>query len=151
MRKKAGRATYGYIAPFIWGDLSLNYFLGTVRGAEKHDANLICVLGQVPNDTENDNASANIAYDLINKRLRDGLIIWASHYGQYLSKTELEEFYQKFTGIPIVSISDFIQNSPAVLMENRNGLAKLVDHFVKVHGYTKIAFIPGEKYHRSSR
>ncbi|NMB42994.1 MAG: hypothetical protein GX995_02540, partial [Clostridiales bacterium] len=85
------RQTYGFITPYIWGDLSLNYLKGTVKGAETHDINLICVIGQTPKDPENHNASANIAYELINKRLRDGLIIWASHIGQYLTEEELDQ------------------------------------------------------------
>lgn len=147
---QAKRLTYGFIAPYIWGDLSLNYLKGAVRGAEVHDVNLICVLGQTPKDPENHNASANIAYELVNKRLRDGLIIWASHFGQFLTKNELAEFYQKFSGIPLVSLSEVVEDKPAVVMDNCNGIIMLIDHLVEVHGYSKIGFIRGPEYHRYS-
>ena len=144
------RLTYGFVAPYIWGDLSLNYLKGTVKGAETHDINLICVIGQTPKDPENHNASANIAYELINKRLRDGLIIWASHIGQYLTEEELDQFYKKFEGIPIVSLGEVIGDYPAVAMDNHDGIVKLIDHLVEVHGYQKIGFIRGPEYHEAS-
>lgn len=144
------RQTYGFITPYIWGDLSLNYFKGAVKGAEEHDVNLICVIGQTPKDPVNHNSSANIAYKLVNKRLRDGLIIWASHFGQFLTEEELALFYQDFSGIPLVSLGKEIESNPAVAMDNRNGIIMLIDHLVSVHGYSKIGFVRGPAYHEAA-
>ncbi|TCK88009.1 signal transduction histidine kinase [Natranaerovirga hydrolytica] len=141
------RMNIGYVTPFIWGDISLTYLKGAMQVTEEHNANLICIIGQKPKDPHNNNSSANIIYDFIDKKNVNGLIAWASHYNQYLTSEETLAFFKKFSEIPIITISNRINNIPALITDNENGIHSLVSHLYNVHGYKKIAFVRGPSYH----
>ncbi|TCT13866.1 signal transduction histidine kinase [Natranaerovirga pectinivora] len=145
------RTTLGFITPFIWGDIGLSFFKGAAAFSSEQDVNLICIIGQKPNDPTNNNFSANIIYDLVDARNVDGLITWASHYEEFLTTEEVIEFFAKFKNLPVITIANKIKDFPAVLMDNDDGISSLVDHLYQVHGYTKIGFVRGPEFHNSAK
>ena len=67
--------------------------------------------------------------------------------GNYIEHHEMISFFNKFKPLPMVSFGMRIENIPSIIVENKNGMRQLVDHFIENHGYSKIAFIRGPENH----
>ncbi|MGI5058764.1 helix-turn-helix domain-containing protein [Treponema pectinovorum] len=92
----------------------------------------------------------NEIYKLVNSENLDGLISWASSIGNGISQEELTAFHRKFGTLPFVTIGQKILNNPDVSFDAYTGMKALTEHFIKVHGAKRLAFIRGPKNHKAS-
>ena len=92
----------------------------------------------------------NSIYRLANSRNLDGLISWGSAIGSSVPAEELLNFHKQFQNLPYVTIAHKIPGHPCVAFDAYSGMAKLVRHFITVHGASQIAFIRGPEYHVSA-
>ena len=92
----------------------------------------------------------NSIYRLANSRNLDGLISWGSAIGSSVPAEELLNFHKQFQNLPYVTIAHKIPGHPCVAFDAYSGMAKLVRHFITVHGASRIAFIRGPEYHVSA-
>jgi signal transduction histidine kinase/DNA-binding LacI/PurR family transcriptional regulator/CheY-like chemotaxis protein/HPt (histidine-containing phosphotransfer) domain-containing protein len=152
-RKDEKRPTIGYIIPFIWGELSYQYYSGIVKAAEAYNVNLISINGQKIEETGPHIIQANVVYNLVSDRVFDGIIMWGSPYNEYLSDAKWKILERIIGNLPMVSFSSPIKDYPVILTDDRQGLRDLMAHLVEHHGFKKIAFIAGPEssYHAEWR
>ena len=80
--------------------------------------------------------------------LLDGLITWASSLNGYLPNAKIQELFASLAPLPMVDIGYLdIPGVPCIRIDNTYSIHLLVEHLVKAHGFTKIAFV-GSRYSR---
>lgn len=136
------KITIGYIAPFIWGDLTSSLIKGISEKAEQLDVNLICIMGQNLSDTSKEfTRQANTVYDLVDKEYIDGIVMWSSEITKDSAQSEIKKFYDKFESIPIVNVVNPVENGCNVFANDKKGIRVIMEHLILDHKYQKIGFI----------
>ena len=85
----------------------------------------------------------NMMYHLVDPTRLDGIVSVTSSLQLPLSSDDLIQFLARLQSVPLVSLGLAMPGVPAIQIDNRNGFQALLDHFVHVHGYRRIAFMCG--------
>lgn len=109
---------------------------GVVNGAKIMDVDLIAFVGGILGKDDK-----NIMYQFCNKNNFDGIITWAT------SDTDFLDYFSRFKGIPLVSLSLEIPGFPCISIDSYSGMKDAITHLIKEHGFRKIAFIRGPLHH----
>jgi signal transduction histidine kinase/DNA-binding LacI/PurR family transcriptional regulator/AraC-like DNA-binding protein len=141
------RPTVGYLAPRIGDNVSQALWSGVVDAAREQDVHLICFAGEVLSEATGPSSPANIAYELANARMVDGLVSWASSLGGSLDHEGIASFHRRYYPLPIVSITLPMAGIPSVSIDSYQGLRDVMAHLIEVHGYRHLAFIRGPEGH----
>jgi len=81
----------------------------------------------------------------------DGLILLTGYIVQGFSLDKISRELSAFRGkIPVISISYAIPGIPTIMTDNVHGICCAVDHLIKVHDMSKIAFVTGPEWHPES-
>jgi signal transduction histidine kinase/DNA-binding LacI/PurR family transcriptional regulator/AraC-like DNA-binding protein/DNA-binding response OmpR family regulator len=146
-KRRGTKPTIGYLAPRVGDNVSQAIWTGVVDTAREHGANLICFAGDRLRDPDGSSPPDNVAYDLINTQVVDGLISWASAVGGFLEYDQVVRFHRRFHPLPVVSITLPMEGIPTVLIDSYQGMQDLLAHLIEFHGYRRLAFIRGPKGH----
>jgi DNA-binding LacI/PurR family transcriptional regulator/anti-anti-sigma regulatory factor len=117
-------------------------WLGVADAAKERGANLICYPGGILHDPKGFGAQANVLYDLVDVEHLDGLIVWGV-VGARRRTEEYLKFIERYTPLPIVSVSMALEGIPSVLTDNYDGMGQVVAHMIEAHDYQKIVYIKG--------
>ena len=78
--------------------------------------------------------------------LLDGLITWASSLCEFLPSQKILDTFSSLSPLPMVDIGYLdIPGVPSIRIDNEYSINLLVEHLVKTHGFSRIAFI-GSNY-----
>jgi len=113
--------------------------------AKKHDIDLMFFCGSPFEAPQSDVSHYNSIYNLVNTSKLDGLIIATSSLGNYIGKTRLEKYINRYANIPTVSISFEYPDYQTIQIDNAGSIRKILDHLIVYHGYKDIALITGPK------
>lgn len=114
-----------------------------MRYAADNDVNLIIFPGGALESRVAFENHQNVIYDFVNRNNLDALVIATGTLSNFVGIDKFRAFLERFKGIPIVSISIKLEGFPSILIDNRAGVAEMIDHMVTVHNYRRIAFIRG--------
>lgn len=89
--------------------------------------------------------SRNIAYELFDPSLFDGVVICGGTLGNAISPERFAAFCDRFSSIPMVSVGSAGTKVPRVLVDNDRGMREIVLHLLRDHRYTRVAFISGPR------
>ncbi|MBN1409637.1 MAG: EAL domain-containing protein [Spirochaetales bacterium] len=142
-RESKNRPVIGLLADHLIDEYSLNIFLSINETVKKENIDLFCFLGSAIDSPYEYNKQKNVIYDQVHPRLLDGLIVISSAIGNFVDKWRMQEFLKQYSAIPRVSVGMTIPGIPSVVVDNSMGIYDLVEHFIKIHKSTKIAFIRG--------
>jgi DNA-binding LacI/PurR family transcriptional regulator len=119
-------------------------WLSMVKASKLYNINLFIFSGgAIENSPYNPyEKNANIIYDLANKNYIDGLVINCI-IGNFISKDSFNQFCNKYSPIPVVSIIGPIKGFPDVHVNNKIGMENIILHLINNHGHKKLAFIRG--------
>lgn len=92
----------------------------------------------------------NAIYHLIDIKKLAGIVI-AGSLGNFISESEFQRFYLKFTTIPLVCLGSGISSAPTVIVDNIHGMRELISHLVGHHRCRKIAFIRGPEANQEAQ
>lgn len=87
--------------------------------------------------------SRNIAYELLDPGKIDGLVFCGGTLGNGISAEKFAAFCRRFTSVPVISVGPAGSGIPRILVDNNQGMRDMVNHLIRDHKYTKIAFISG--------
>lgn len=90
-------------------------------------------------------------FDLFDPSRFDALILYAGAIGQHSDDHALRDFLRRFAPLPVCLISAHLDGYPAVLADNRCGMARLAEHVVQQHGPGPFAWIGGPPRHHESQ
>ena len=95
-------------------------------------------------------AAANALYDLVDRGVLDGLVIWASSLGTYIGPDALLSFCRRFLPLPIISIGVALPGMPGIVLDSYGGMRAALTHLIEAHGCHRLAFIRGPVAHREA-
>lgn len=97
-------------------------------------------------DTKNGRGEANII-NLIPYENFDGFIICHDTFQNKDAVRQMFQYIKERTKVPVITLRRPWEEYPCVLSKNNGAICNLVQHFVDVHGFEKIAFLSGPKDH----
>lgn len=142
-----GRLTVGFLLASLHIGASRALWPGLLDAAERRDINLISFPGGRLHASNAFESQRNLIFDLASPQCLDGLITWASSLGGVLSPGETSAFHQRYQGLPMVSLAQFIDGLPTVALDSYLGMRALLKHLIQDHGYTRLAFVRGPEEH----
>ncbi len=147
-KRQNRRPTIGMLiqSPAVSPQLELEW-RGVVDMAREQDANLVCFSGGALLSPREFEAQANVLYDLASTEQLDGMVIWASNVGTYITPEQVQEFLGRFHPLPVVSGAYVVPGIPSVLQSNTQGMRQAMLHLIEVHGCRRIAFLRGPENH----
>ncbi|RPI87268.1 MAG: helix-turn-helix domain-containing protein [Chloroflexi bacterium] len=141
------RPTLGFLLASLHTGSSRALWPGLLDAAERHNVNLISFPGGRLNASIAYESQRNLVFDLANSESIDGLVTWASSLGGVLSPSETSAFHQRYQGLPMVSLAQFMEGLPTVALDSYQGMRSLLKHLIEVHGFERLAFIRGPEEH----
>lgn len=144
------RKRIGFLFASIHTGSALNLWTSLVQDMSSFEDAFFIFPGGRLNVVDDSEYLRNSIYSLANKQNLDGLISWGSAIGSATPVQELNRFHYSFEDLPYVTIAHKMPGHSCVNFNAYNGMAKLVKHFIEVHGCKKIAFIRGPSHHVSS-
>ncbi|MCK4907374.1 MAG: GGDEF domain-containing protein [Spirochaetes bacterium] len=142
-KKPESRPTIGLLIGQIDGRYQSALWPAVRNVAQKNNVNLMVFTGKSLNSPNMFEAQHNIVYNLPCKNTIDGLVIVSGSLGNYVSYNVLKDFCYRYQPLPMVNIAMPVENIPTVMVDNKSGMRQIITHFIKDHGYRKIAFIRG--------
>lgn len=138
----------------LGGSMTSFYQSGIIKGAvevcNELDFNLITYMGGPIDNPDKTEQTRDTVFNLVDPDLFDGIIIPTGSHTRYISESDRDKFLKRFNSIPIVNISGLLDSVINVAVDFQTGIKELLEHFIDVHGYKRIAFIRGPKNHPSS-
>jgi sigma-B regulation protein RsbU (phosphoserine phosphatase) len=107
------------------------------------NCDLLVFAGKAPDSPLEEESRYNTIYGLARAELLDGIIVTSGTLSNYIGKEAFAEFCAAYSGIPLVSISQPMENRDSVVIDNYSGMKEAVSHLTGGHGLTRIAFIRG--------
>ncbi|WP_407426923.1 LacI family DNA-binding transcriptional regulator, partial [Treponema sp.] len=144
------RHRIGFILATIHAGSALKLWHKLAARAERDSGAFFVFPGGKLEKKTGDENLRNDIYKLVNSSNIDGLISWASSISGSVSVKEIEEFHGQFQSIPFVTIGQKVSGHPCAEFDAYIGMKELVQHFIKVHGVKKIAFLRGPETHTSA-
>jgi signal transduction histidine kinase/DNA-binding LacI/PurR family transcriptional regulator len=141
LRKGNARPTIGLFIAEIHRPYNIQQWRGISDGARRRGIDLMCFPGGLLRARNEDDAQANILYELASDERLDGLVIWTAGFDSYLTPSEVEAFSSRYRPIPVVGVENPISGIPSILMDNYDAIHEIISHLVEVHGYRRIAYI----------
>ncbi|MBN2531964.1 MAG: response regulator [Spirochaetales bacterium] len=143
--KSKDRPTIGFLIPNLLGEYFEIQWFSVIQSAVEADANLIIFSPFMFLTNINNKKEFIKTFEFAGKENVDGVIISSGAMRGYFTIEELKFLCTFFTDIPVVSLSEQFENIPSIRIDNKQGMRELIEHFVRDHGYRKIAFIKGTK------
>jgi DNA-binding LacI/PurR family transcriptional regulator/AraC-like DNA-binding protein len=125
-----------------------NFFLeelqkGFIDYAGEKDVNLVFLIGGRIDSPYVHEKNRNSIYDFpLNERI-DGIICLSHMLSAFIDRERMKEFILKRSGVPILSSGLEIEGIPSMVIDNRAGMADLINHLILSHGRRRIAMIRG--------
>jgi signal transduction histidine kinase/DNA-binding LacI/PurR family transcriptional regulator/AraC-like DNA-binding protein len=110
---------------------------GIAEVARENDLNVIYVAGE-----DIDESPQAKLYTLLEPDHLDGLIVWNTFVTQHRNNQQIQEFYDRFVNLPIVSIEKKLERFSCISVDYARGIHEIINHLVQFHGFRHIAYIP---------
>lgn len=136
------RKTIGIQIDYLEGGFSDGVWTELSRNIEAKGYRFVLFAGKTLRSTIPLDYQFNRVYNFISPHTVDGLIITFG-LDFFTSKEELRSIISEFGSIPIVSLSEILEEIPSVSIDNRKAIIKVAEHLYRVHNRKKIAFISG--------
>ncbi|MBN2802436.1 MAG: GGDEF domain-containing protein [Deltaproteobacteria bacterium] len=93
-------------------------------------------------------------YDIVEEFARnshlDGVIVFSGSMTEHHGNSFTKEFCKKLSEIPLITVSEKVEDYPSILVENGSGVLSMVEHFVTHHNLNRIAFVRGPHDHQEA-
>ncbi|MBN2440931.1 MAG: substrate-binding domain-containing protein [Spirochaetales bacterium] len=139
------RPRIGFYIPNLIGEYFENQWFIINQAAIEADVNLIIFSPLMFITNSEYQKMYSHIFDYGGKENVDGLIISTASFHCYFENREINKLLTNNTDIPIVSIGELIPGISSILIDNYTGMKELVRHFIKDHGYKRVAFIRGKE------
>lgn len=141
-RRKTLAVLIDHLDPMVGG------YAGQLQAAfdaecRKLDQDLLMVVGRSLGGPGPHELAQNTAYDLIRPGSVDGVVLVAGGLASFSGVERLAEYCDKLRPLPLCSVGLQIPGVPSIVIDPRPGLWDLIEHLVRKHACSRIAFIGG--------
>ena len=116
---------------------------GVDASCRARDFELLIVVGRPFDHPDPVSRIHNGIYELLDKNSADGVIFLSASLSAYTGPERIASFRERFGALPVCSVGVEVPGIPSIVVDNRPGMAALVEHLICVHGKRRIAFIGG--------
>lgn len=116
---------------------------GAAAEAARRGATLVALPGGIIGGPTRNGVVRNYIYDLVRASNFEGAIVLSGTLGNQLGPGAVAEVIAAFGDVPVVSIGVPIAGHSSVLVDNKSGMRRAIEHLARDHGYRRIAFIRG--------
>ncbi|HYH03196.1 MAG TPA: substrate-binding domain-containing protein [Bacillota bacterium] len=142
------RPTIALVSTPVWSwPLGLSMMDGLADASLEENVNFVCFQG--PYDPSSKNP-ANLVFDMIDKSILDGIVIFGSSLSSRIGLKEMLELCERLRPLPIVSIGSSYPGIPGIIIESYREMFEAVSHLIEIHHCRQIAFLQGPKDHYDS-
>lgn len=124
--------------------IGLEYINYMMKACEDYDINFINMGQAVKYSLFDDiNFIQNYTkyFKFMKKPFIDGLVTWTSSFWDYMSEDKIIKTFSELSPLPMVDIGYMnIPNSTHLKINSVSAIEQIINHLVKDHGYTKLAF-----------
>lgn len=123
-------------------------FLGAAHAAEQLDINFVVFPVRFIETIQHDMVSKryqyqyNCMFSYAEHGSFDAIIIETAVMSRYVTPEAFAEILRKFSGTPVITISEKIENYPCISFDS-HGIDLEIDHLVCEHGRKRIGFVTG--------
>ncbi|MCL2820629.1 MAG: GGDEF domain-containing protein [Oscillospiraceae bacterium] len=147
-KKNKKRLHFGVLISTIFDACQCAVWNGICDYAEANDIHLTAYIGTHTTHTEYAPHYDTCFNAIKNNTSLDGIILFTGFFAHNISLDEINYYIDSLPKtLPMVSISYTMPGIPSVVTENTSGIYDAVDHLIKIHGKSKIAFIKGPDGH----
>lgn len=145
LKKRASPLTIGFTAIADFSSfIGQEYLAGIMKAAEQYGVNFINITSAIRPSLFVDPNFLSVYLSktaFMHAPLLDGLITWASSLSSYMKNEEIQSLFSSLSPLPMVDIGYIdIPNVPSIRIDNDYSIHLLVEHLVKCHGFSRIAF-----------
>lgn len=120
---------------------------GVEQSCARHDVDLLVYVGRTNYTPDGDQHQL---YYFIDPERVDAIIFPTGVISSFARVDEILENLRERCPVPMCSVGQYCHGIPNILVDNRNGTARLVEHLVQHHGYRNFIYITGPKGHHES-
>ncbi len=120
-----------------------NDLLAALRaGALERPVSIVCFLGGAPApDVPED--PRNLIFEYAAQTGVAGAVVGAATLGGHVGREIPARIVSKLKPLPVATVGVALEGIPAVTLDNREGMHKLVSHLIEAHGRRRVAFVRG--------
>jgi DNA-binding LacI/PurR family transcriptional regulator len=137
------RPTIGFLVHSITDDHGSELWAGAIDATRALDANLICFRGNYLESSDGFMAQGNVIYQLASAENVDGLVFSSATLAMYVSSDVMQRIADKYHLLPRASLGLPLNGIPSLLLDNYEGMRKVISHLIEDHGFRRIALISG--------
>lgn len=147
MNTGGNRLSIGLLAADFTDKYEVDIMKGVLKKAEEADISVITFIGgsihadHIDCSTNFFQAWKNTVFDLVSPDNVDGLVSITDVICTYANESQKKSFYDRFSGIPIVSAGTMLDGYASVTVDELIGIQNVVNHLVEIHRCKSIAFI----------
>ncbi len=150
LKGKHLHSTIGLLSGRAASGLHFDLWSGVADATADRSADLFCFAGKYLHDPDGFSAQGNVIYELVDQERIDGLVIWTSSLGNYISREALRDFCNRYRPLPMIGVGLKLEGIPGVLVDSYGGMREAVVHLIEAHGRRRLAFIRGLEGHREA-
>jgi DNA-binding LacI/PurR family transcriptional regulator len=135
-------ASIGFLTDWLDHNYHWRVLRGAIDAAYERGANLLAFVGGRIPAAPNVSAT-NWVFELAKPTNVDGLVLLSGSLGNVVGSEGLLRFAQGYSAVPMCSVALPLAGMSSVSIDNAAGIRKLVEHLIRTHGITRIAFVRG--------
>lgn len=145
-KNKGQRITIGFTGiADLRSFIALEYIEGMMKAAADYDINFINMGAAIKYSLFEDINFVNHYmknFWFMKKPFLDGLITWASSLREFVDSEKILKTFNSLKPLPMIDIGHLdIPGVTALRIDSDSSVQMIMEHLVKVHGYSKFAFI----------
>ncbi len=138
-----GRRTIGIFVDYLAGDYQLGLVQGAQEACREADANLLIIAGRALSPRSPLDGAQNEIYARISKTTVDGVVLASGSIAIHSGPLGVVNLIRPMTELAFCSIGVEVPGVPSLLVDNRQGMRKVVDHLIEAHKRQRVAYIRG--------
>jgi DNA-binding LacI/PurR family transcriptional regulator len=134
----------GFVVDCIDDGYQNELLLALAEAARANDASLLVFAGGQPEAVMRAASPRDRVYELVNGSV-DAVISCSGTLQTGIGRHRFARFFERFDGVPRVSIGVPLEGVPSVVVDNEAGMRSAVSHLIERHGRRNVAFIRGPR------
>ncbi|MDP9035091.1 MAG: SpoIIE family protein phosphatase [Myxococcota bacterium] len=141
-RQARARRIVAILADNVLNGYQNTVLFGASEALREEGATVIFFAGGVLQSTDPLSSERNAIYNLVAPGRMDAVIL-LSPLGNHIGAAALSRFCARFGPVPLCSLSVQMPNASCVVVDDQDGMARLLEHIIVAHGRRRVGFVRG--------
>jgi DNA-binding LacI/PurR family transcriptional regulator len=137
------RFVIGLLTNDLVGTYQYTFWAGMKSAAQSEDCDLISFNGGEIGSADQTKRMRNATFDLVGKAKPDALVVLAPVLVNNGGLSLANSFIDALMPTPLITVGVELAGHPSSTIDNSAGMARIVEHLVRVHARRRLAFVGG--------